>query len=239
MSRIGIVTGMPFERDLVRKAARDLAWGDAAPLVEASGVGGGDAASITRDMAEAGVAGIVSLGVAGGLSPAIRTGVLIVPDVVLAVDGRRWETAPEWRGQLMKYLTSSSELAGGAIVSTPKLVSTCDEKVDLREQSGAAAVDMESAGIAAAADAASLPFVVLRAISDPADQGLPPAVAAGLEDGEVKAGRLALAIAKRPGQILDLIRLGLSTRAARRALAGACRSAGPMLAFSRPMGQSD
>ncbi len=235
MNRIGIVTGMPFERDLMLRAGGRHGWGEAAPLVEACGVGGADAERVVRQMAEAGVVGIVSFGIAGGLDPDLKTGDLILPKMIVDTAGNGYEATFEWRGQLAKYLTSSFHFVGGALLATPTLVTSCRQKSDLRQQHGAVAVDMESFAIARAADAAGLLFVALRAVSDPADQGLPTAVAAGTRGGKLAFGRLATDVLKHPGQIGDLVRLGLNTRKAKSVLVRACETVGPAFVFSRPL----
>ena len=118
----------------------------------------------------------------------------------------------------------------------PELAVSANEKQALKLQHGAAAVDMESAVIAAAAGEAKLPFVAVRAISDPSDQALPSAVAEGTRDGNLNLGRLALDVVRRPGQIGNLVRLGLNTRKARGTLELVCRVVGSGFAFSRPVG---
>ena len=106
MSRIGIVTGMPFERDLVLKAARRQGWGDAAPLVEAAGIGGSDATQIVNDMAANDVVGIVSFGVAGALDPDLAAGDIVLAKSILDNFGNRHDAAFDWLGQLAKHLTA-------------------------------------------------------------------------------------------------------------------------------------
>ena len=63
-----------------------------------------------------------------------------------------------------------------------RIVATQADKARAWIDTGALAVDLESAVVARAAAAAGIPFLVLRAIADPATRHLPPA---RLNDGLV------------------------------------------------------
>ena len=67
-------------------------------------------------------------------------------------------------------------------------------KTSSRAQSGAVAVDMESAAVARITSEAGVPFACLRAISDDADTYLPESLLAVLEHGGVRPARLMAAI---------------------------------------------
>jgi len=54
-------------------------------------------------------------------------------------------------------------------------------KAALHARSGAVAVDLEARSVAGAASRAGLPFLVIRAIADPAEHDLPPAASARLK----------------------------------------------------------
>lgn len=150
---------------------------------------------------------VVITGFAGGLRPDLRVG-----DVVTAA-------------RLIDSDTGASyQPAAGATDDTPvtllthdRIVLTPADKAALRARFDADAVDMESALIAARCDAAGVPWVCVRAISDEADHALPE----GVERLTRPDGRADLPAAlrhavTRPGDIGRLIRLG---RAARRAAA--------------------
>jgi adenosylhomocysteine nucleosidase len=84
---------------------------------------------------------------------------------------------------------------------------------------GAAAVDMESAIVARAAQRHGLPFAILRVIADPAHRPLPStALVAMRADGEVDLAAVLGALIREPGQLPALIRLGLDSRRAFSAL---------------------
>ena len=180
-------------------------------------------------MAEAAPAGLVSFGLCGALDPALTVGDVLVADTVTHGDDR-WTADPAWGARLRTALPGARHggiAAGDAIVGTPA------DKASLRRLTGAAAVDMESHAVAAAAQSSGLPFVALRVVSDAAGRVLPRAAQAGFKaDGEPDIGAVIAALARRPWELPALIRVGMEAGTAFRALAGAAaalKSAGPSL----------
>ncbi len=176
------------------------------------------AVAAVRAMADEGVTALVSFGIAGGLDPALRPGALIVGEAVATGAG----TLPCDKS-LSDHLAAA--LAGavrGIVAASESVVATAEAKRALHRATGALAVDMESGPAAEAARELGLPFVIVRAVADPAERGLPPAAARGLdENGNVRLGAVLLSLARSPGQLPGLVRVGLDTRAALKALAGA------------------
>ncbi len=107
------------------------------------------------------------------------------------------------------------------------IIDTAAAKARLHRDSGAVIVDLESAAVAAAAAEAGLPFGVLRAVADPAAHGLPPAALVGLDsEGRPAVGPVLRALARSPGQLPALIRLGRQSGAAMAALLAAAGALG-------------
>ena len=97
---------------------------------------------------------------------------------------------------------------------------TVAEKSRLRAQTGADAVEMESAVIARVCREAGVPCVILRAISDTAHEDLPLDFNALLTpDEQLSSGKLALAILRSPQRIPALLRLGRNSALAAQRLA--------------------
>ncbi len=214
---------MRREARVLGRLSRDL-------LVGCAGADAARAGLLARRLVEQGVAGLVSFGLAGGLDPALPSGTLLLPSLVMLPDGRALATDPAWRQRAAALLPEarSSALAG----SDRALVSVAD-KAALRGASGAGAVDMESHAVAAAAVAAGLPFLVIRAIADPAGRALPKAALAGLSpDGGSRPGAVLLALVRRPDQLIGLIRLISDSAAAFAALGRVGGRLGPRLAFA-------
>jgi adenosylhomocysteine nucleosidase len=159
-----------------------------------------------------GATALVSVGLAGGLDPALAPGAIIVPEYV-ADDGTRYSTDP----------ALSAWLAGrppaGGVCARPAVVATASGKAELWAKTGCAAVDLESGAVARAATRARLPFAVLRVVCDTAWRDLPPAALAALDaSGAIAPARIVASLAARPGQIGGLLRLAMDAATARRAL---------------------
>lgn len=221
--RIGIITGLAFEAKLVSKVSQELKWGAEAPEVRCIGMGGAGARAAADELAGGGVQGLVSFGVAGGLDPALKSGTLVVPETVADETGSTWPADAAWRERTLASLVDGPATAGGTVLAGANLLATVVAKQAAHLKSGAVAADMESAAIAAAAQANGLRFLVLRAVSDEADAALPPAAGAMGGSGQLSVGRLLASLAKHPLQVPALIRLGAQTRRACDALEQALR----------------
>ena len=166
---------------------------------------------------------VVSWGLCGGLDRRLRPGDLVIGSEVVSADGRI--TTDE-------AVTSSlgRRLAGaGARVSIERIagasapVSTARAKAELHLGTGAAAVDMESLMAGRFALERGAPFVILRAVADPADRDLPPLVFGAVDArGRIKAAAVFGHLARSPGQLAGLVAAARDSRAAFRAL-GRCR----------------
>jgi adenosylhomocysteine nucleosidase len=216
------VTGLRLEAEIARKAG--LA------VVCAGGIPAHTAAALGQAVASIRPSGLVSFGIAGGLAPGLAPGTLVLPSAVIAGDGTRRPVDTAWRARLCARIDASE----GDILGGDAIVLTAAEKTALHTRSGAVAVDLESAVVAEAASRAGLPFVVLRAVADPAERGLPPAAALRLKpDGRPDLRAVLHSVLMEPAQIGTLIGLARDTRHALRALTRAIKLAGALLAAPR------
>jgi len=232
---VGIVSGM-------RAEARCLRLRPGAGTVACVGGSGARARTAVADLVAAGARGIVSFGLAGGLDPTLRPGDLVLGDAVahpdeglIAADSdwcHRWlarahggaaaslaalRTAFPAPGLLRRSegqaLPGGLRLFVGRVAGSDAALTTPDNKRRLAVVTGAIAVDMESHGVAAAAQAAGVPFLVLRAVADPAGRPVPPLAMAGLgADGRMRPWPVVAALARRPGAVPALLRLAGDTR---------------------------
>ncbi|MBO8167660.1 MAG: 5'-methylthioadenosine/adenosylhomocysteine nucleosidase [Thermoanaerobacteraceae bacterium] len=130
---------------------------------------------------------IIIAGVAGGLLPEMRPGDLVVATEVCQHDvdspckGYAWEAYRHRGRSLYKVdeellsLTSritwdKSKVFKGRLLTGDRAVVSSRYAAKLREKLNGCAVDMESAAIAQVAAANGIPFLVLRAVSDLADE---------------------------------------------------------------------
>ncbi|SME93349.1 adenosylhomocysteine nucleosidase [Tistlia consotensis] len=210
---VGVLVGLASEARLLRRAARGLT---PAPLIEVSAADPARAEAAAARLVAAGAAGLVSFGLAAGLDPALPPGSLLLPSEVVDPEGRRWPADAAWRGRL------GLEAGAAPLAGCDLLLKTAADKAALAAASGAASADMESHLLARAAAGAGLPFLVLRAVADPAGLALPPAAwnvldAEGRSRGLLVTGRLLRA----PGQLPALLALARAAGRAERALGGA------------------
>jgi adenosylhomocysteine nucleosidase len=225
--RIGIVTGLVREAEALAPALRALAPADR-PSIFCSG---GDVArapfGIDQMLGE-GVVALMSFGMAGALDPALNPGDLLVAERVIAPDGRIYAADAAWSALLV---APPDETPGcpacrlALLAGVDRPVVSAAGKRELRERTGAAAVDMESHVVAEAAARRGVPFIALRAIADPAGRAIPPAALAGLApDGRTRPLAVLARLALRPWQIPELMRLAADSAAALKALRGVASS---------------
>jgi adenosylhomocysteine nucleosidase len=219
---IGVVTG-------ARAEARCLGGLDVA--VACSGARPARARAEAARLIAEGATGMVSFGLAGGLSPALAPGDLVLADAVVLPNGERIATDPAWRSRLAALIEATAP-PHAAVAGSDRLLVTSAAKQALFAATGALAVDMESHAVSEAARRAGLPFVVIRAIADPADRALPRVATMALgPDGEVRPLAVARSLLERPAELPALLRLGRQSRLALAALRRAVLLAGPELAF--------
>jgi hypothetical protein len=154
---------------------------------------------------------VISAGACGALAPGLAAGELVVPAVVVDTSGRRWQTTPLRR-----------VAAAGTLLTVADVVETSAQKSRLWLETGAHAVDMESAHVLAWAAERGVPGAVIRGVSDGPGRGVPAALAASVgDDGRVRPLRAVTAALTRGASFADLVELRAGTDAALKSVAGA------------------
>ncbi len=181
---IGIVAAHPVELRLVirhlsdRRRSRSVVYGrlDRVPVAVGclgqgwlrAEVGTARFLEMTRCTA------LLMTGFAGATQDGAVCGDLVVPDVVVDLH-EDWQAAdgPRYRPSVD---VASVRLAiggqGGVLATVGCLVGSPAQKTRLGQRTGAVAVDLESAAVAAVAQARGVPWVVARVILDPLDRPL-------------------------------------------------------------------
>jgi len=125
---------------------------------------------------------VLSAGIAGAVSPALKAGdVGRIREVVNVASGERYQTEEgEW------------------VLATSQEVHDAAGKRELLTKYGADVVDMEGAAVAQVAKERGLEFAAVKSISDDAGFTMPPLTRFINEDGKFATGRFLLYLALRP-----------------------------------------
>jgi adenosylhomocysteine nucleosidase len=227
LSRVGIVCALAAEaRHLGPATSRKGSVATLADgtLLAVSGMGCAAAEAAAGSLLDAGATALASWGMAGGLDPALAAGAVFLPHAVITIDGISIATARYWRERLDAALSARQPVARGTLLTSTRAIASVAQKAALHRDTGAAAVDMESAAVARVAAARQLPFIAVRVIVDGASDVLPRAVTAAADSaGQLQLWRLIGALALVPGDLAPLIRLARRYRAASRSLAALAR----------------
>jgi adenosylhomocysteine nucleosidase len=224
----GVVCALRSEaRHLGRTVSRDAAVETLADgkLLAVTGMGGTAAAAGAEALVGAGAAALLSFGLAGALDPQLHAGQIFLPSEITSVGGAFFSSDASWRERLGASLAALDLLDSGRLISAVEVLPSARSKAALYAASGARAVDMESAAVAAAAARHGLPFLALRVIFDRAADELPAAVLLATDaGGEIALRRLLGQLLRSPAQWVAVLRLARRFRLASRALAAVARS---------------
>ena len=216
MRRVGIVTAMRVEARCVTSLRvpfnKRISLGESA-AIWLCGIGADAAREAAEGLKAGGATALMSFGLAGALDSSLRPGDLVLPesiysDCLLPID-------LGWRARLRQLLPARLRVAGGMLAASTQVLTSATAKHELARATGACAVDMESGAVAEAAAHAGLPFLTVRAISDPVEFS-PPSVLLGAvrRDGSPDLRRLLPLLLRRSVTFGTLLRLGVDSRAA-------------------------
>ena len=204
--RLGIITGFKAESRILTALS---------PHVACAGGRADRAYELASQMAGQGCDALISCGIAGGLSPDLPSGAVVL--------GRKVRSA---QGLLSgsddladRFAARLPEAAQGIVAAVDTIIDNPLTKRSLHKSYGALSVDMESWGLARAALDCGVPFTIIRIIADPAQRALPPAALVGMdENGDVHPMRVIRSLLGQPSQLPALIRVALDTQTALAAL---------------------
>ncbi len=222
MTRLGIIAALPAEQRTL--STRRIACGGWIRLTDntllaLSGAGPERAAAAGRRLIEEGINALLSWGCAAGLDSALAPGALVLPETLIAADGRAHNVDPTWHQRLHRCLSECLVVHTGSVVESRHLVVEATEKAALFERFRGIALDMESVAIAQLAAGKGIPFVIIRTIADPANSNLPQSVARALDSrGNVDLRKLFSYTLVHPAEFGRLLQLGWHFCAARRTL---------------------
>jgi adenosylhomocysteine nucleosidase len=239
LSATGVVAALAFEARSLgscrRRTIGPCVLGDGS-LLCVSGVGTENAARAAQKLVAAGAQALLSWGVAGALDPALDVGAVLLPAEVLRPTGasasapmQRYPTSRTWRERVVAALQPHAPVSAGALLTSALAVAEAQLKARLFQDTGAVAVDMESAAVAQVAAEHQLPFITLRVIVDTASVSLPASVMCMIDPAY--AGRSGLwrawTLLGAPQDWGALLRLARASRLAQRALSDCARRGDP------------
>ena len=197
------VTGLAKEAKLVGIAG----------VVAVAGGGDGDRLAARLNALHGDIRGVISIGLAGALSPLLKVGDMVIADQVIT-GTEKWDCHESWRVRLTSRLPFAHQ---GQLFGSDVIIADAETKAGLHQATGALAVDMESQIAARFAAKRNLPLAGLRVISDDASHVLPPAALVAMKpDGGIALGRVLGSVLRKPGQVPALIR---TARASNKAFA--------------------
>ncbi|MDD5755633.1 MAG: phosphorylase, partial [Methylococcales bacterium] len=189
-----------------------------------SGMGSENARKAAELLVSKGATQLMSWGCAAALNPDLKMGDLILADSLLNSDGLEMPVNATWHQHAKTVLGSEVAMYKGAVCASNEIVSTAQAKQALYAKTGAMALDMESSAIAQVAQYYALPFLVIRAIADPATMDLPLAVSKALnENGEVQITKIITSLVFNPKEIPHLIQLGQYFQLAKKTLSNVAK----------------
>ncbi len=232
MTFVGAVSALPQEeRCLVgRRSPLSIRSGQPETRLRlaVSGVGPERAGHAAEALLDQGATALLSWGFAGALVPELRPGTLVAPERIEGASSGPID--PNWRRRLLAHTGASSRIIGGKLAHSDSTLEGPTQKHRLALETGAVAVDQESAAVAAVAARAGVPFLAIRAILDPVELRLPPRLTKMAADsGTVTATWALLTLLRHPGELQHLARLAMPLRQAKRSLRGLARRVGSQL----------
>ena len=188
-------------------------------LLIVSGMGAARARQAARQLIEAEAECLVSFGAAGALAPALRPGDLVAPQRVQET-GKKYAVSATLPVPVQEYLSRNNiRIHTGPLAGVSEPLAGVAAKQALFRQTGAIAVDMESATVLDVAQHHGLSICVLRVIIDSAHVTLPTAALRRVDEfGTADLLGLFGDLLRAPGQILPVLRLAGASRHARRTM---------------------
>ena len=153
------------------------------------------------------VQSVIVVGMAGGLSPSLAPGTLLVAREVIDEGGPVPPPDPAWLGRALR-LTGALP---ATFLSTRETLCTPRAKAEAYAhlpRGTVASVDLETAAYARVAQQRGIPYLALRSVSEAADEPLPMDFNAVRDGrGSVDTRRVVLGVFRRPSLLAPLWRL--------------------------------
>lgn len=233
---VGIVVAIRIESRCI--TTRHLPLGEIINLGDNSaiclcGMGENAARKAATKLQTEGATSLISFGVAGALDSKLRPGDLILPESIY--NERLLPVSLTWRDRIQECLPSHLRVIGGKLATSKKILTSSIEKREFAKITGACAVDLESGAVAEVAENSDIPFLAIRAISDPIEFSPPLALLDAVNpDGSANLSHIISLLLHRSVTLSTLLRLAREVRTARSTLATVALHAGIELGIQSP-----
>ena len=150
---------------------------------------------------------LISAGFAGALAPHLEHGTVLVPERIL--DDNQQCIYPLGHSDQSLWPGENIIDSKATLITVDSVITSKEKKAQLRQESHADLVDMESAAVALVAQNANVQFLAVRVISDTSEEALPPEVSrlSQPQSPMHRFGAALAAITRRPAAVTDLWRL--------------------------------
>ena len=175
-----------------------LAANGAGPKLAAKAAEVAIRAVTNADLSSSRLEAVITTGYCGGLDPALKVGDIVVAEEVVDLAS----------GEHFPCAALPGNTNRGVVLSQDRIANNFEEKQRLFAQSGACAVEMEAAGVAARSKRAGLPFHCIKVISDVATESFSIDLnQMRTTEGRVARGKIVVYALVRPNLVPGLLRL--------------------------------
>ena len=200
-----------------------LAANGAGPKLAADVVEIAIRAGMVAELSSSRLEAVISTGFCGALDPDLRLSQIVVANEIFTPQaGERFECAK---------MTAPAEFVSGPVLSQNRVANDAGEKKELF-RTGAIAVDMEAAGVAARTKRAGLPFCCIKVVTDTANESFDLDLNnMRSPEGRIVRGKIIVHALSHPKLVPALLRL-------KRRAGDAARNLGEFLVGSRIVGEA-
>jgi adenosylhomocysteine nucleosidase len=213
---IAVIAALAAERECLDSNPR--ASQRSRVVVYQSGPGAERARTVAERALTCGAAGLVAWGFSGALARRLRAGAVLVPARIVVPGRQSIAVDAPWRDAVVSGIGKAFAASSDDLLTAAAVLKTAQQKERAGSESGAIAVDMESAAIVQAARDAAVPCVVVRVIIDTLGDTLPARAEQWIDAAGNRHLRPAIAAALDPFEWRRLLTLARRYHAARHSL---------------------
>jgi len=208
--QLGFITAIAKEAEILRKT-QNYSQSE----IICVGTQKGSAYTEANKLVKNGCSVLISFGLAGALDPKLAAGDLIIPKSVADAEANIFKSDYDLQRKMVNHFSKHFNVSEGKLFGSEAIIWSIREKKRIFQIHKATTVDMESLGVARAATENNCPFLIVRAISDTANQDLPikSLASVGL-NGSINPGNILKDLTKNLNETPSLLRLAYNSHKA-------------------------